>query len=393
MKVAFKMLSEDAMDSHTYAKTYSPENKQKDVTRQTDIQIKVAALRAELIKDFPFIHRIALAIYDADRDVLQTYSYDEETPSNLCNYEAVLSDCTSLHKLSQCGQERVINDISVFDNGKHEHSKLIRKAGYQASYTMPLIVEDQLVGFFFANSKQKNVLHGEVIKRLRLIAMVLTLLLARDLSRLEVLKSTVESIKMMSHHRDPETGEHLSRMSSYSLLIARQLAEKYQLTDVQIGYIYLYAPLHDVGKLMVPDSILLKKGALSDKEFERMKQHTVAGSDLADKLINVYQLSNMPHMSMLSNIIRNHHEKLDGSGYPDGLEGDEIPIEARIVAVADIFDALTSERPYKKAWSNEQAFMELEQQANFTLDADCVAALYSNQDKIQRIQHSFIDHY
>ena len=158
------MLSEDAMDSHTYAKTYSPENKQKDVTRQTDIQIKVAALRKELIKDFPFIHRIALAIYDADRDVLQTYSYDEETPSNLCNYEAVLSDCTSLHKLSRCGQERVINDISVFDNSKHEHSKLIRKAGYQASYTMPLIVEDHLVGFFFANSKQKNVLQGEVIK-------------------------------------------------------------------------------------------------------------------------------------------------------------------------------------------------------------------------------------
>ena len=90
MKVAFKMLSEDAMDSHTYANTFSSVNKQKSIKTQTDIQINVAALRAELIKDFPFIHRIALAIYDADRDVLQTYSYDEETPSNLCNYEAVL---------------------------------------------------------------------------------------------------------------------------------------------------------------------------------------------------------------------------------------------------------------------------------------------------------------
>ena len=100
----------------------------------------------------------------------------------------------------------------------------------------------------------------------------------------------------------------------------------------------------------------------------------------------------MPHMSMLSHIIRNHHEKLDGSGYPDGLKGAEIPIEARIVAVADIFDALTSKRPYKKAWSNDAAFCELEKQANFKLDPDCVAALCNNQDKIQKIQHSFIDH-
>jgi len=157
------------------------------------------------------------------------------------------------------------------------------------------------------------------------------------------------------------------------------------LTDLVISYIYLYAPLHDLGKLMIADDILLKAGPLSDDEFQIMQGHTNQGDELAAKLINVYQLSEMPFISMLRAIIRWHHEKMDGSGYPDGLQRAKIPVAARVVAVADIFDALTSVRPYKEAWTNEDAFAELKKLAGSKLDGNCVNALMTEKQQILEI--------
>lgn len=221
--------------------------------------------------------------------------------------------------------------------------------------------------------------------------MVVSLLLHQDVSRIGILKSTVESMKLVSSHRDPETGEHLQRMATYSLMIARELAPKYKLSDVRTRYIYLYAPLHDVGKITVPDSILLKKGSLTKEEFDQMKEHSVSGYELVQKLINVYSLADIPYIDVLTSIVRSHHEKIDGTGYPDGLVDSEISIDAKIVAVADIFDALTSNRPYKKAWSNDNAFAELQSLSGTKLDPDCVDALLRNREKIVQIQKEYTD--
>lgn len=104
-----------------------------------------------------------------------------------------------------------------------------------------------------------------------------------------------------------------------------------------------------------------------------------------------FNVKNTADIEMIRNIVTHHHESIDGKGYPDGLTGNTIPLEARIVAVADVFDALTSERPYKKAWSNNQAFVELERLSHYKLDPDCVAALLGAKDAIQEIQSSFTD--
>ncbi|WP_019615141.1 HD-GYP domain-containing protein [Psychromonas ossibalaenae] len=357
----------------------------------SDLQGKIHEIRKDLSKSFPFINRVAIALYDVERDVIKTHAFDEDRPSDLHNYEAILSECSSLQHLASCAQERVVNDISIFDHSSHTHTALVRQAGYLSSLTIPLLLEGQLLGFLFVNSRTKNVFTEEVVQRLRLLSMVITLLLHRDTARINVLKSTIESMKIISSHRDPETGEHLQRMASYSLLIAREIADIYELSDLFISYIYLYAPMHDLGKLAVPDHILLKNGSLTDKEFSVMQGHTASGDDLIKKLIEVYKLSDLPFISSLITIVRSHHEKIDGTGYPDHLTAHQIEIEARIVAVADIFDALTSERPYKKAWTIDDAFAELKRLSGIKLDSDCVNALLNNRSKVLKIMDSFKD--
>jgi len=357
----------------------------------SDLKQKVRLTREDLNRSYPFIHRLSIALYHPERDVLQTHVYDEDIDTNIHNYEAILCECKSLSELVTKETERIVNDISIFDKSKHKHSSLIRQAGYLSSVTIPLLIEGHLLGFLFANSREKNVFAEEVVQQLRLVAMIFTLLLHQNSEKMNVLKSTIESMKMVSFGRDPETAEHQQRMASYSLLIARQVVPVYKLTDLVISYIYLYAPLHDLGKLMIADDILLKAGPLSDYEFSIMQGHTDKGDELAEKLINVYQLSEMPHISMLRAIIRWHHEKMDGSGYPDGLQGEQIPIAVRIVAVADIFDALTTARPYKEAWTNEDAFAELKKLACSKLDGNCVNALITNKQQILEIQEKFKD--
>lgn len=369
-----------------------------DVTESTSkivsncaIRIKLAELRRELSESFPCINRLAVAIYINEQDILQTYAYSEDISSNIHNYEAKFSECTSLVKLADEGGSRVVNDMSIFDNSVHEHTSLISEAGFQASFSMPMIVDGKLLGFVFANSRTKNTLYGEVLARLKLVAKLIESWIHQDIYHIAVLKSTVNSMKIITNERDPETGEHLLRMANFTLIIARDIADKYKFDDVKIAYIYLYAALHDIGKLSIPDSILLKPGPLTSDEFEIMKGHCKLGADLASQLIELYDLSDIPYISMLTNIIRSHHEKLDGSGYPDGLSGEEVPIEARIVAVADIFDALTSVRPYKQAWTNEQAFLELRNLSVEKLDIDCVQALCRQTEKVCSIQKLFSD--
>ena len=356
-----------------------------------DLQQKIRAIRSELQQSFPFIHRIAIALYNPECQLLKTHVYDEDIPSNLHNYEAILPECSSLNKLALTATQRVSNDISAFPQNAKTHTHLVREAGYLSSVTIPLLMEGELLGFLFVNSREVNVFTEETVQHLRMLSMVLTLLLHRDLARLNVLKSTIESMKVINLHKDPETGEHLQRMASYSLLIAKEIAHSFNLSDDFISYIYLYAPLHDLGKLTIADDILLKEGPLTEAEFSIMKRHTDNGYELAKKLIKIYKLCDLPFTDSLLAIIRSHHEKMDGSGYPDGLVGDEIPIEVRIIAVADIFDALTSDRPYKKAWSLEDAFSEMHKLSASKLDSDCVNALISNKQKVQAIMASFKD--
>jgi len=176
-------------------------------------------------------------------------------------------------------------------------------------------------------------------------------------------------------------------------LIAREVAGQYQLSDEWIEHVFLFAPLHDIGKIGIPDAILLKPGKLTPDERTIMETHVDLGVALAQRVLERIGVQNMPDSSVMSNIIGGHHEFMDGSGYPRGLSGDAIPVEARIVTVADIFDALTSHRPYKEPWPVADALAELDRlTAAGKLDPACVAALTMHVGEAEGIRDQYPDH-
>ncbi len=194
-------------------------------------------------------------------------------------------------------------------------------------------------------------------------------------------ESEYEALEVLSdaaEYKDPETASHIARVSHYSKLIA----QKYGLDEKEQNIIFYAAPLHDIGKIGIPDSILLKPGRLTKEEFEKMKEHSKIGAEILSAKKNEFLQAG--HLIAL-----HHHEKYDGSGYPAGLEGEEISLYGRIVAIADVFDALTSERPYKKAWSFEDATSLLEREKGKHFDPYLVNLFLSSQDEVMSIFKRF----
>ena len=193
-------------------------------------------------------------------------------------------------------------------------------------------------------------------------------------------KELIFRMSRAAEFRDPETGAHIQRMAYYSQIIAKGLG----LDQKTQNLILQAAPMHDVGKIGIPDYILLKPGRLTYEEFEVMKGHAKLGHELLKG-------SNSEIVQAAADIAISHHEKYDGTGYPHGLVGTKIPLFGRIVAVADVFDALTSERPYKKAWSLDDACRFLEDGRGLHFDPMCVEAFLACWDEALAIRQRFKD--
>ncbi|MDZ7802966.1 HD-GYP domain-containing protein [Thiohalophilus sp.] len=358
---------------------------------QQPIKDKLVIAHDSIRKQFHFIERIAVAIYDPETSVLKTYLHSSEDENPLVNYQALLQDAPSLRDILDKGLPRVINNMVTFDDGEHEHTRRIGRSGYAASYTMPMFDDGAFFGFIFFNSTEKDVFDEKVLAQLDLYGHLISLMLINEFSVIKTLANAVKATGSITHYRDPETGSHLDRMSRYSLLIAHNLAESHELDDAYLQHLFMFAPLHDIGKIAIPDNILLKPGPLEGEEMKIMQSHATKGREMIDGIISNFSLGQSEYIDLLRNIATYHHEMMNGSGYPEGKKGDEIPIEARIVAVADIFDALTSERSYKPAWSNEKAMALLKEMAGEKLDKDCVQALINNLEQIIEIQEQFAD--
>jgi putative two-component system response regulator len=193
-------------------------------------------------------------------------------------------------------------------------------------------------------------------------------------SRLEV----VRRLGRAAEYRDNETGLHVMRMSKTSAVLARQCGWSPHQCDLMLNA----SPMHDIGKIGVPDAILLKPGKLNAQEWDTMRTHPVIGAEILSG--HDSELMNMAH-----DIALNHHEKWDGSGYPNGRSGQNIPEVARIVAVADVFDALTSARPYKPAWSVQMALHEIDHIAGHHLEPAVVAALHQVMPEVLDIRERY----
>jgi len=359
------------------------------LNRNIPLREKIVQTHRVLQAHLPFIARIAIALYDPKTALLKTYLHSSGADDPLPHYETGLSKAPALANILKERRPRVINDLLTFESGEHEHTRRIGLQGYGASYTMPMFSGGVFFGFIFFNSYEKDVFVDTALNELDVFGHMISLMVISEISAVRTLAAAVATTARISHLRDPETGSHLDRMSRYARLIASALATRYQLDDDYIEHVFMYAPLHDIGKIGIPDQILLKPGTLDPEETMVMQSHVRKGCEIIDELLVNFGLDSLQHVNILRNIAEFHHEAVNGKGYPKGLLGGEIPLEARIVAVADVFDALTSRRPYKDAWTNDQAFSTLQGMAGVRLDSECVNALIENRAEIEHIQSLF----
>ena len=206
---------------------------------------------------------------------------------------------------------------------------------------------------------------------------------------------TIESMGTLAEYRDPETGGHIKRTREYIRLLAGHLKDhpkfKDVLDDPTIELLYKSAPLHDIGKVGIPDGILLKAGKLTDDEFEIMKKHTAYGMETI--AIQEERLGDNSFLRFAREIAATHQEKWDGTGYPEGLKGEEIPVVGRLMAIADVYDALISKRVYKPSFPHKKAVEIISEGKGIHFDPDMVEAFLELEDEFRKIalEHADFD--
>ncbi len=362
-----------------------------DLDRLRSVSAKLAHIHTIVQRQFPPLQRITVALHDARTDLLKTFCSSDLRDNPLRKYAAPLADSPALQEIAQSGQPRVVVDLEAYDSGRPGSRPHIVAEGYRSSYTMPMQMDGRFAGLLFFDATRPDHFSPARVAAIDPFAHLIALTVIRELSVGRTLLAAVKTARAFAEHRDAGTGAHLDRMSRYARLIAVELADAYGLSDEAIEFIFLFAPLHDIGKIGIPDAILLKPGQLDPDEFEAMKKHVDVGREIVEEMIDDFGFEQFGNVSILRNIVHHHHEAYDGSGYPDGLQGEAIPIEARIIAVADVFDALTSRRPYKQAFTMAQSLEQMEVLTGSKLDPSCLDALRRNPAALEQVQAEFAE--
>ncbi|MGL1931014.1 MAG: HD domain-containing protein [Desulfotalea sp.] len=208
----------------------------------------------------------------------------------------------------------------------------------------------------------------------------------------------IEALASLAEYRDAETAQHLQRISAFVKILAKNFKNnstdsKYISTHRNyIDDLAHASVLHDIGKIAVPDGILLKPARLTNEEFELMKTHTSIGSEILATADNQFkkQIGKQSYLTLAQSVAKSHHEKWDGTGYPEGLTGDEIPLGARIVAICDVYDAVTSDRVYKKAWSHNEAVDLIKKGSGTHFDPNLAELFLKIEKQFERIKLDFV---
>lgn len=326
--------------------------------------------------------------------LLQIFSsYKKQIFNNwiiLVQYNIKLYDDFELDGLTKLFREIIENYINYFSHGsiKEYYYDTLRIADEIAnnniSYsnfitTIPFLQES------YTHILLKNVsiidLDRSITLTNRLYNKALTII--RD-EYFEIKDSTLTAILELSELRDDDTGKHVERTKDYATVLSKEL----NLDDNFIKNISKASLLHDIGKVAIRDEILLKPGKLTDSEFEEMKRHTIIGAKTISNVISSNDIKN-EYLYMAVDISLCHHEKYDGSGYPNGFAGMQIPLPARIFAIADAYDVITSKRPYKQPLSHEEAVERIVVDSGKHFDPDVVGIFIKNQDKFKTISDKY----
>jgi HD-GYP domain-containing protein (c-di-GMP phosphodiesterase class II) len=336
---------------------------------------KIADIHAQIQDHVGSVSRIGIALYNADSGQLSTFVHSSDAQAPLERYQVPLAQVPSLRQLHEARHSRIIDDLTTLADSPSEHTRRILAAGYRSSYTCPLYAQGELLGFLFFDSRQPAYFRSSVTLQLDAYAQLIGMLVSHAFSSTRALRSAMALARELGRHRDEETAGHLTRVAHYTRSIARALPECLGHSDEDAEFLFQFAGLHDIGKIAIPDRILQKPGKLDPDEYEIAKSHVQKGGEMIEAMMREFGLANEHYARLLLDVIACHHERWDGCGYPRGLAGEAIPLAGRIVAVADVFDALTNPRPYKRAWSLDEGLAYLRENSGKQFDPQCVAAV------------------
>lgn len=352
----------------------------------------------------PFIpyNYIGVALFnDNNMKLKASYGVSDDTvrniPLRMLGMEWDMNE-TSLKWVLEKGEPRIINDLEKYLEGREltTYNQIILEGGIRASIALPLKVAGVPVGIIFFSSSKKNVYREEHINFLKALANSIAISFDQNIFIDDLTFSSILALAKLAEARDNETGNHLERIGQYSRFIAELLYER-NIYPGEIGLDYFdniqrFSPLHDVGKVGIPDSILLKPGKLNREEYEEMKLHVQYGVEVLEAAEKNMAKRGRSLFTMGIEIAKGHHEKWDGSGYPSGIKSFDIPLSARIVAIADVFDALVSKRPYKEPYSFEAALSIIAEGKGKHFDPTITEVVLRNKNRLKKMYEGFPHH-
>ena len=359
------------------ASTTLPSNPASNPRNQEHLVNQLRIIHQRIQSLYPFISCIEVSLRPGANDGLRLHTCGDPD-----------ADPVNISRIFSYGprqrEPEVIQDLSLL----LENERALPEGNMPLSgFKVPIMVGDQVDGFTLFAAREKHCFTPGVIEQMHVYARVIAQIVTGSRDDGNGLQSTISALLKLNNVNRSESPLHLERVARYSRLIAVHCADAHGLSEEWIEHLVLFAPLHDIGKIFVPDNILMKPGKLTSSEYELMKTHTLRGREIIDHTIQSFGYKDPLHyISLLRNIVTHHHEAMDGTGYPFGLEGDEIPVEARIVAVADVLDALLSKRIYKEAWSLDRSLETLRALAGNKLDPDFVRIVCENKAELQRIR-------
>jgi response regulator RpfG family c-di-GMP phosphodiesterase len=349
----------------------------KEINRKNDIDMLLQTM-ADFAKELVNADRCSIFVFDEDNEELWTRVAHGIVDEIRISAQKGIAGAAALTK-----QTQLIDDAY---KDKRFNQDIDKKTGYRTKTIMaePLLDHyGNTLGVFQVLNKKSGLFTQNDAQLLQIISNYASAALENALLALKIKDNQHKIISKLStaaEFKDTETSNHTKRVGAYSALIA----EKIGLPKEEVDLIRETAPMHDAGKIGISDSILLKPDKLTDKEFDKMKTHTQIG-------YNLLQDEESEFLQAAAIIALEHHEKYNGKGYPNRKSGEDIDLYARIVAIADVFDALTTERPYKKAWSNEKTMSLLQEERGQHFDPKLVDIFINNFDDVLLIQQKYRD--